>query len=206
MSDGFGLDDNHNDEAANNEEGEGGSEDIEKESILGDDSDEDIVVKGTTKRKAVTLEPEKGKKTSARKGKSIHVSTTPGSKKPKTGMEKISTIAAKEEETTQKVLDLKKLKAKGENDKALARIKAKADVKMQQMKLKAEIAQKKMDHEFQLQMARMGHFPTQPEVGPTTSSMGVGMFGGYSGQASTTPSISDPGLGNYDEFNFSNLT
>ena len=63
-------------------------------------------------------------------------------------IEKINAITAKEEETTQKMLELKKLKVKGENDKVLARIKAKADVKIQQMKLQAELAQKKLDNEF----------------------------------------------------------
>jgi hypothetical protein len=108
-------------------------------------------------------------KTSARAGKSTPVAGQRASKKPKTGIEKISAIVAKEEETTQKVLDLKKLRVKGENDKELAKIKAKTEVKIQQMKLRAELtqkklelAQKKMDNEFQLQMAWMGH----PQMGP----------------------------------------
>jgi len=42
---------------------------------------------------------------------------------------------------------------------------------MQQMKLKADLAQKRMDYEFQLQMARLGHFQTQPGARP--SSMAV---------------------------------
>jgi hypothetical protein len=87
------------------------------------------------------------------------------SKKPKTGMEKISTIMAKEEETNQKVLELKKLRVKGENDKVLAKIKAKADTKMCQIKLRAELEQKKMDNNFRLQMAQMGHAYPSSEVG-----------------------------------------
>ena len=209
-SNGSGLDDNH--EALKDKEDKGGSEEVIDKGLSGSDSDEDVVVKGATqKRKAVALdsEPEKGIKTSARKGKSIHA-TAP--KKSKTAAEKIATIAEKEEETAQKVLDLKRLKVKGENDKELARIKAKADVKIQQMKLKAELAQKKLDHEFQLQMARIGCSQTQPEVEPERSSMGLGMFGTvYSDQALSTPgpSISDTahtGLGTYDGFNFSNLS
>ena len=70
--------------------------------------------------------------------------------------QKINAITAKEE-TTQKVLDLKKLKVKGENNKLLARIKAKAELKMQQMKFWAELAQQKLDNDFWLQMAQMGH-------------------------------------------------
>ena len=111
-------------------------------------------------------------------------------------------IAAKEEETTQKVLDLKKLKARGDNDKALVKIKAKVDLKMQQMKLKADLAQKRMDHEFQFQMVRMGHFQTQPGAGP--SSMGA-FSSGFSDVGLATPSISDPGVtGIYDKFDFYN--
>jgi transcriptional regulator with GAF, ATPase, and Fis domain len=108
-------------------------------------------------------------KTSARAGKSTPAAPTASQralKKAKTGIERISAIAAKEEETTQKVLELKKLKAKGEYDKSLARIKAKADLKIEQMKIRAELAQKKMDlaqkkmdNDFQLELARMqmGH-------------------------------------------------
>ena len=110
----------------------------------------------STKRKAAIIDASvtKTPKTTARAGKStpaMAAATTANprvSKKPKTGIEKINAIAAKEEETTQKVLDLKKLKVKGENEKELAKIKAKADLKMQQMKLRAELAQKKMDNKF----------------------------------------------------------
>ena len=116
------------------------------------EEDVEMSVKGATRR---CKEPEKGKTTSARKGKSIHA-TAP--KMLKTSVEKFAAIAEKEQETVQKVLDLKRLKVKGENDKVLARIQAKADLKMQRMKLKAELAQKKLDHDFQLQMARIGRF------------------------------------------------
>jgi hypothetical protein len=110
------------------------------------------------------------------------------SKKPKTGVEKINTITAKEEEMTQKVLELKKLKVKGENDKVLARIKAKADLKMQGMKLQADLAQKKMDNEFYFQMARMGH--ASAEAGPSNMmySSTATSSSGYSDAGSATPS------------------
>ena len=68
----------------------------------------------------------KPQKTSARAGKSTPAAASGttaslrASKKPKTGIEKINEITAKDEETTQKVLELKKLKVKGENDKVLA--------------------------------------------------------------------------------------
>jgi hypothetical protein len=74
-----------------------------------DESDDEVVIEGAMKCKC-----EKGKKTPAWKGKSVHATaTTLVSKKAKMGAEKIAAIAAKEEKTTQKVLDLKKLKAKG---------------------------------------------------------------------------------------------
>jgi len=177
----------------------------DKESTIDNSNDDKVVIKGVMKCKAGVLKPEKGKKTLAWKGKSVYATATMlVSKKAKMGAEKITAITAKEEKTTQKVLGLKKLKARGGNDKALAKIKAKADLKMQQLKLKAELVQKKMDHDFQLQMARMGCFQTQPEAGP--SSMGMGMFSsGYSEAGSTTPSVSDPGLRVGREFNFSRL-
>jgi hypothetical protein len=152
-------------------EPEGGNSDIEEDvamekKVLPVSKTLSLKTPTVTKRKAtavdapITIET-KPLKTSARAGKSTPAAVTTtasqrASKKAKTGIEKINAITAKEEETTQKVLELKKLKVKGENDKVLAKIKAKADLKMQQMKLRAELAQKKMDNEFRLQMARMG--------------------------------------------------
>ena len=116
------------------------------------------------------LSEAKPKKTSVQSRKSAPVTTTcPVSKKLKTAIDKINTISAKEEETTQKVLDLKKLKTKGENDKALAKIKAKADLKMQQMKHKAELTQQKLEIKFQLQMAQMGHHIQAWQAGPSNA-------------------------------------
>jgi hypothetical protein len=147
------------------------------------------------KRKATAIEAPKTietkpPKTSARAGKSTPAAVTTtasqrASKKPKTAIEKINAITVKEEETTQKMLELKKLKVKGENDKVLARIKAKADVKIQQMKLRAELAQKKLDNEFRLQMARMGHDAgSSSTVHSNTAPPGSG----YSDAGSVTPS------------------
>ncbi|KAF8809606.1 hypothetical protein BYT27DRAFT_7093631, partial [Phlegmacium glaucopus] len=149
------------------------------------------------KRKAApTKTPEtKMLKTSAQAGKLTPVTATANqraSKKQKNGIEKISAITAKEEETTQKVLDLKKLKVKGETEKVLAKIKAKADLKMQQMKLHAELTQKKMDNKFRLQMARMGHSQIghtyNTGSGSAVHSNAAASGSGYSDTGSVTPS------------------
>jgi len=77
-----------------------------------------------------------------------------------------------EEKTTQKVLDLKKAKVKGQMDKDLAKIWVEADLKMQQNKLKVELVTKKLDmeakkmeQEHQLCMAQMGYFVGQAAPG-----------------------------------------
>ncbi|KAM6491489.1 hypothetical protein JOM56_013058 [Amanita muscaria] len=109
------------------------------------------------------------------------------SKKPRTGLEKLNALAAKEEETTQKALDLKKLKATGENEKALARIKSRGDVKMQRMKLRAELAKKKMDNDLQLQMAQMGAARAMGHM--STHAGSSSMVYSNTGSGSVTPSI-----------------
>jgi hypothetical protein len=164
--DGGNSDDEHGDINSEGSDDEGGDSVIISEiTIQPSKTPASLKTSTATKRKATAIveAPETKpllEKTSARAGKSTPAATTASqraSKNPKTGIEKINAIAVKEEETTQKVLDLKKLKVKGENDKVLAKIKAKAEVRMQQMKLRAELAQKKLDNEFRLQMARMGH-------------------------------------------------
>jgi hypothetical protein len=59
------------------------------------------------------------------------------------GVEKFLEIALKEDETTQKILELKKTKAKGVADKEIAKVKSKADIEMNRDKLKVELASKK---------------------------------------------------------------
>lgn len=86
------------------------------------------------------------------------------------------------------MLELKKLKVKGENDKVLVRIKAKADLKMQGMKLRADLAQKKMDNEFRLQMAQMGHASAEAGPSNTMYSSAAALSSGYSDAGSATPS------------------
>jgi hypothetical protein len=186
--------DGHGDSDSEGADDEGGNSDIDDVTMEKQVPSETPSLKTpiVTKRKATAVEAPETKtlKTSARAGKSTPTAVTASqraSKKPKTGIEKINAIAAKEEETTQKVLELKKLKVKGENDKVLAKIKAKAEVKMQQMKLRAELAQQKLDNDFRLQMARMGHaYSEAGSSGMVRSNTAPGS--GYSDAGSVTPS------------------
>ena len=94
---------------------------------------------------------------------------------------------------------------RGENDKELAKIKAKAELKMQQLRLQAELVQKKMeveqkkmeleqrkmDNDFWLQMARMGHPQMDPAEAGSSSiahSNTAASGSGYSEVGSVTPS------------------
>lgn len=70
-------------------------------------------------------------------------------KKSRTGIEKFSEIALKEEETMQKILELKKTEAKGVADKEIAKVKSKADVEMNRDKLKADLALKKLANDLE---------------------------------------------------------
>jgi hypothetical protein len=184
-SEGEGEGEGDDDDDDDDGEGEGGNSDVE----------EDVPAKAASSKvakcKADLVETMETKKTSAQSGKSAPVITATAawvSKKPQTGIGKINAITAKEEEMTQKVLELKKLKVKGENDKVLVKIQAKADLKMQGMKLQADLVQKKMDNEFHLQMAQMGH--ASAEAGPSNmmySSVATSSSG-YSDAGSATPS------------------
>lgn len=83
----------------------------------------------------------------------------------KTPIDRFGDVAIKEEETTQKQLELKKTKARGQSDERIAEIQAKANVKMQKDRLKAEYAQKKMDHEYHMaQMAQAARSQAQNSV------------------------------------------
>ncbi|KAF8815097.1 hypothetical protein BYT27DRAFT_7216816 [Phlegmacium glaucopus] len=179
-SDGIGEGDG---EGGNGDYGGNGSDDG------GDSEIEDAAVEKkilTTKLKAPTVIKCKAAPTETPETKMLKTSARAGKLTP------ISAITAKEEETTQKVLDLKKLKVKGETEKVLAKIKAKADLKMQQMKLRAELMQKKMDNEFRLQMARMGHSQIghtyNAGSGSAVHSNAAASGSGYSDTGSVTPS------------------
>ncbi|KAF8958631.1 hypothetical protein BDZ97DRAFT_1761996 [Flammula alnicola] len=110
-------------------------------------------------KKDVEEKKDDKKVTAPRPGKSAPATTQ---KKAKSGIDRFSEIAAKEEETTQKVIELKKTKAKGYADKEIAKVKSKAEVKMNQDRLKAELAAKameleakKVELEFRLKLTQM---------------------------------------------------
>ena len=101
-----------------------------------------------TKFKAMA---EQKKPTAPRPGKSMPAPTQ--KKTSKSAIDKFSEIAAKEEETTQKVIELKKTKLKASADREIAKVKSKAEIKMNQDRLRAELEMKKMEYEYQLKIA-----------------------------------------------------
>ena len=142
--------------------------------------------------------------------------TQPAAKKAKTGISKLEAATIKEEETTQKVLDLKKTKAQGATERELAKI----CVKTQQYKLKAELASKKLDmeakkmeHKFQLHMAQLGHHQPGPsnfeishKTGAPSSSSGWSDAGSMMPSTSFAPEIQDmPSFDFYAGLNYSHL-
>ncbi|KAF9484224.1 hypothetical protein BDN70DRAFT_872925 [Pholiota conissans] len=86
-------------------------------------------------------------------------------KKPKTSHEKFSEIAIKEEETTQKLLDIKKQKMANDSTVNVAQIQAKAQLKIRRAELQAQVIARREEHQFQLELARI-----QSRVGPSTAS------------------------------------
>jgi hypothetical protein len=100
------------------------------------DSEVELVAegKGAGKRRAVEMGDQKtveARKTVAKQGTSSPAAAQPPAKKKQTGIERLEVLATKEEETTQKMLDLKKVKAQGVTERALAKIKASAEIKIQ---------------------------------------------------------------------------
>lgn len=112
------------------------------------------------------------------------------SKKSKGTHEKLAEIAAKEEETTQKLLDLKMQKLQGSNAISLANIEGKNQVRLQREKLQAEIFLRKQEQEFQLRLASLkasgSNRPNSP-YWPTPNS-----FHGYNSASSSTHVPSSP--------------
>ena len=142
--------------------------------------------------------------------------TQPAAKKAKTGISKLEAVMIKEEETTQKVLDLKKTKAQGATERELAKIHAKT----QQYKLKAELVSKKLDmevkkmeHKFQLCMGQLGHRQPEPsnfeishKTGAPSSSSGWSDAGLTMLSTSFVPEIQDtPSFDFYAGLNYSHL-
>ncbi|KAF8066555.1 hypothetical protein FPV67DRAFT_1383271, partial [Lyophyllum atratum] len=98
-------------------------------------------------------EPKPEKRTAARPLISVPASIPPPSKKPKTAHEKFSEMAAKEEETTQKLIDLKVQKLQNSNAIQMATINAKTQIRLQREKLKADLHARQLEQEFELRMA-----------------------------------------------------
>jgi hypothetical protein len=103
-------------------------------------------------------------------------------KKATTGIERFADVAAREEETTQKALELKKMKFRGETDKAVAKLKAQAEIQMNKDKLRAEYAQKKLELEFKLefQRAQMGMASAQRFSNFSGSQSAFGTYNNFS--------------------------
>jgi len=112
-----------------------------------------------------------------RPGKSTPAPTQ--NKTSRTAIDKFSDIAAKEEETTQKVIELKRTKLKAHSDKEIAKVKSKAEVKMNQDRLRAHLAEKqmelemkKMEYEYRFKLATQT--ATQPR-GPSPRAQTPGL-------------------------------
>jgi len=132
---------------------EGGSEDGGD----GDDAQIGSKQKGKAKEVVVDFRPKKHVKVPEKNsmgpcpGKSTPAPTQ--KKTTKSAIDKFSDIAAKEEETTQKVIELKRTKLKAYADKEIAKVKSKAEIKMNQDRLCAELEMKKMEYEYQFKLA-----------------------------------------------------
>ena len=107
--------------------------------------------KGSEAGKKVTkkIKVDEKKSMAPRTSKSAPAASSSTQKKSRTGLEKFSDIAVKEEETTQKIIDLKKTKAQGFANKEIAKVKSKADIEMNRDKLKANLATRKLELEFE---------------------------------------------------------
>jgi hypothetical protein len=101
--------------------------------------------------KRVASAVDEKKPTAPRAGKSAPAEPTLR-KKARTGIERFADVAAREEETTQKALELKRTKFRGETEKAVARVRAQAEIQMNKDKLRMEYAQKKLEYKFKLQL------------------------------------------------------
>lgn len=149
MSDGIGMGAEGDDEDADGED-----EEIEEETApkAGKRKHQDLDVDdvGDNKSMKKVIVDDK-KPTVPRAGKSTPAEA-PTRKKVKTGLERFADIAAREEETTQKALELKKTKFQGETEKAVARVRAQAEIQMNKDRLRAEYAQKKLELDFQLRL------------------------------------------------------
>ena len=117
-------------------------------------------------------------------------------KTSKSAIDKFSEIAAKEEETTQRVIKLKRTKLKASTDREIAKVKLKAEIKMNQDRLRAELEMKKMEYEYQFKLAAVQpgrppqSLPSLPKIPDLPNKTHLDIFGGYS---STTNSFTSGG-------------
>lgn len=98
-----------------------------------------------------------GKKTSARPGISAPAAVRDTSKRPKSTTDRFADIAKLEEETAQREIDLKKVKAKGATEVKIVKLNAQARTKIEKERLKAALATKKLEQDFQIRMAELQH-------------------------------------------------
>jgi hypothetical protein len=141
-----------------------------------DDSDESIPPKKSQKCKQVNdgdvekgKAVEKSKKMGTRAGTST--AAQPAAKKAKTGvMDKFNAVSIAEEETIQRQLELKKIKASGVRDVKVERVKAQAQVKIETARMKHDTMRERarQEHEFwmaQMQMGQGGRHNSGPLFG-----------------------------------------
>ncbi|KAF8073402.1 hypothetical protein FPV67DRAFT_1666168 [Lyophyllum atratum] len=134
------------------------------------DPDEDLAsTPALTTTRPVKSEHKPEKRTAARPSTSAPASIPPPSKKPKTTHEKFSEMAAKEEETTQKLIDLKVQKLQNSNAVEIATINAKTQIRLQREKLKADLHAKRLEQEYQLRLASMRASHTSERYWPSSS-------------------------------------
>lgn len=120
---------------------------------------------GTEKTIPAKRKPEKpeapskadGKKTSARPGISAPAAVRDTSKRPKSTTDRFADIAKLEEETAQREIDLKKVKAKGATEVKIVKLNAQARTKIEKERLKAALATKRLEQDFQIRMAELQH-------------------------------------------------
>lgn len=112
----------------------------------------------TTKKSRAASPALPSKKTAPRPAKSTPSTSTSQPNKKKSGLEKFADITAREEETAQKYLDLRKVKAEGRAARSLEKVRSKKEIQMNKDKLKADLAKRRLELEFQL---RSGQPPRQ---------------------------------------------
>jgi hypothetical protein len=191
------------DEEAGNADAEGDIDDEGGSEDGGDGDDMHLVGK---KRKG--KEKAQGQKKHAKVDEKKSTAPRPGKSTPaptqkktsKSAIDKFSEIAAKEEETTQKAIELKKTKLKASADREIAKVKSKAEIKMNQDRLHAELEMKKMEYEYRLKFAATQPggappqpFPSFPKIPDVSNENYSHMFGGQSTNSSVSNSFSSGG-------------